>query len=153
MITVIYSSIDNVRIRRRFASLAGAQNFAFHWVGERPEIGSTYAVSGDGVGKIEVIGATLAELFPQTVEDTFLDEQAAYEQAEREWRALERQREIAEIHASAAEFAELTRVPRDPACRCSDEQLIHVGCECDRGSDFLRRSEGPQEAQDDDMPW
>ena len=36
--------------------------FAQYWVGKNPnKIGSTYAVSNDGIGKIEVMGATLAD--------------------------------------------------------------------------------------------
>ena len=37
--------------------------FAQYWVGKNPEIGSIYAVGGDGIGKIEVMGATLSDLF------------------------------------------------------------------------------------------
>lgn len=63
MIKVKYSSIDGGRKSRSFKSLKGARKFAQSWVGKYPEIGSTYAVSGDGVGKIEAEGVKLAELF------------------------------------------------------------------------------------------
>lgn len=63
-IRVRYQSIDRFRKTAKFKTLKGAQRFAHDWVGEHPEIGSHYAVSGDGVGKITVTGATLAELFP-----------------------------------------------------------------------------------------
>jgi hypothetical protein len=63
-ITVTYSSIDGARKTRRFKSLEGARAFACKWVGEHPEVGTGYAVSADGVGKVTVSGATLAELFP-----------------------------------------------------------------------------------------
>ena len=68
---VIYRSIDRVRIARSFKTLKGAQAFAHKWVGEHPEIATSfsvaasYAVSGDGVGKITVEGCTLAEIFPE----------------------------------------------------------------------------------------
>jgi hypothetical protein len=65
-ITVTYISIDRVRKRRQFKTLAGAQRFAQKWLGETPEVGWGYAVSSDGVGKVEVWGATLDELFPKT---------------------------------------------------------------------------------------
>jgi hypothetical protein len=45
-------------------SIAGASQFARKWVGDHPTIDSTYATSGDGMGKIEVAGANLKELFP-----------------------------------------------------------------------------------------
>jgi hypothetical protein len=64
-IRVVYSSIDGCRVGRRYKTLAGARKFAHHWLGEHPEIGGGYAVAGDGVGKVEVAGATLAELFPE----------------------------------------------------------------------------------------
>lgn len=69
MITVTYSTIDRFRKTRSFKTLVGARKFAHHWVGATPEIGSTYAVSGDGVGKITVEGVPLADLFDGAAED------------------------------------------------------------------------------------
>lgn len=63
MIKVRYSSIDRFSQTRSFATMAAARRFAQKWVGQNPEIGSHYAISGDGIGKITVTGATLAELF------------------------------------------------------------------------------------------
>jgi len=63
VIKVKYSSVDGGGKSRSFKSLKGARKFAQDWVGKNPEIGSTYAVSGDGIGKIEVMGAKLADLF------------------------------------------------------------------------------------------
>jgi hypothetical protein len=69
MIKVIYSSVDGTRTVRSFSTLAGARRFARLGVGRHPEIGSTYAVSADGIGKIEVHGdAKLADLFGEEVE-------------------------------------------------------------------------------------
>ena len=67
-ITVSYLSIDRFRKTRRFKTLAGARKFAHNWIGEAPTLGAGYAISDDGVGRITVQGATLAELFPRTVE-------------------------------------------------------------------------------------
>jgi len=64
-IKVSYRSIDRCSKSRRFKTLEGAQRFAQKWVGETPEMGASYAVSGDGIGKVTVTGATLAELFPK----------------------------------------------------------------------------------------
>lgn len=64
-IKVRYSSVDGGGApARTFKTLKGAQKFAHQWVGAHPEIGSTYAVSGDGIGKVTVSGASLRELFP-----------------------------------------------------------------------------------------
>ena len=64
-IKVKYSSIDGYHKYATFKTLKGAQNFAHKWVGGHPDIGSSYAVSYDGIGKIEVAGdATLKDLFP-----------------------------------------------------------------------------------------
>jgi hypothetical protein len=64
-IKVKYSSIDGVRTVRTFSTLQAARQFAHHCVGAHPEMGSTYAVSGDGIGKIEASGVPLADLFKQ----------------------------------------------------------------------------------------
>ena len=64
-IKVRYSSVDSYRKTAKFKTLKGAQKFAQDWVGKHPEIGSTYAVSSDGIGKVTVEGASLAELFPE----------------------------------------------------------------------------------------
>ena len=47
-----------------FSALTDAQRFAHDWIGPHPEIGRGYAVSGDGIGKIEARGITLTALFP-----------------------------------------------------------------------------------------
>jgi len=59
-----YSSVDGHAEERAFSSVAEAQRFAHRWIGPHPEIGRGYAVSGDGIGKIEARGITLAALFP-----------------------------------------------------------------------------------------
>ena len=64
-IKVTYSTIDRFRKVARFVKIENARAFAHKWVGPHPEIGSGYVVSGDGIGKIQVEGATLAELFPE----------------------------------------------------------------------------------------
>ena len=64
-IVVRYSTVDRFRTKRTFSTLNGASEFARHWIGDHPEIGSSYAVSSDGIGKITVEGATLQELFPE----------------------------------------------------------------------------------------
>jgi hypothetical protein len=64
-IRVTYSSIDRCRKTRTFKTLKGAQKFAQEYVGQTPEVGGWYAVSGDGVGKIECRGCSLIALFPQ----------------------------------------------------------------------------------------
>lgn len=62
-IKITYSTVDRFVKVGRYKTLKGAQAFAHKWVGEHPEMGSTYAVSGDGVGKVTVTGCTLKELF------------------------------------------------------------------------------------------
>ena len=70
MITVSYRSVDNFSESRRFKTLAGAQRYARMRVGDSPEIGCgfgrPYAISDDGIGRIMVKGASLADLFPET---------------------------------------------------------------------------------------
>lgn len=64
-IIVTYTSIDGARTLRRFSDLQAAQKFAHQWVGERPSLGHSYAVSDDGIGKITVSGVSLRDLFPE----------------------------------------------------------------------------------------
>ena len=65
IITVRYRSLDGYSMTRRFKTLAGARKFAPKWVGAPPEIGSSYAICDDGIGKITVEGALIHDLFPQ----------------------------------------------------------------------------------------
>lgn len=65
MIKVRYKSIDRFSQSRSFKTLKGAQRFAQKWVGPTPELGTWYAVSGDGVGRITVEGCSLEDLFPK----------------------------------------------------------------------------------------
>jgi hypothetical protein len=65
MIKVKYSCEGRIAKWRSFRTLGRARVFAQYWVGKNPEIGSTYALSRDGIGKIEVRGATLADLFSE----------------------------------------------------------------------------------------
>jgi len=53
-IVVRYKAIDGFAQTRRFKTLAGARRFAQRCVGRMPEVGSGYAVSADGVGRITV---------------------------------------------------------------------------------------------------
>lgn len=62
-IMVRYSSIDGCRMVRRFKTLAGARRFAHEYVGKGADVGRSYAISSDGVGKVTVEGITLNELF------------------------------------------------------------------------------------------
>ena len=59
-----YSSVDGHDEEQAFSALTDAQRFAHDWIGPHPEIGRGYAVSGDGIGKIEARGISLAALFP-----------------------------------------------------------------------------------------
>lgn len=129
-IKIRYSAVDGYGELRAFKSLAGAKRYAVRRVGEHPEIGSYYAVSGDGVGKIEVYGgdASLADLFPPEP-DPYAAEQAAYEAHMAEEARLDR--EDAEREAAFwREEAKKYEPYRAPGCKCSDHQLIHVGCDC-----------------------
>ena len=78
-ITVTYTSIDRYRKKGKFKTLKGAQRFAQKWVGATPSLGSFYAVSFDGIGKVTVEGATLFDLFPEHVESKEHAQRAAYE--------------------------------------------------------------------------
>lgn len=63
MIKVKYTSVDGYRSTRPFKTLKGARAFAQKYVGKNPDMGSFYAVSSDGIGKITVEGVPLKDLF------------------------------------------------------------------------------------------
>lgn len=63
MIKLYFSTVEGSRWVKQYKTLAGARKAALKQLGP-PEIGSTYAISGDGVCKVQVAGATLKELFP-----------------------------------------------------------------------------------------
>lgn len=65
MIIITYESIDRYKTHRGFTYLSSAQRWAQKWIGKAPTLGSTYAISDDGIGKITVTGCTLKELFPE----------------------------------------------------------------------------------------
>jgi hypothetical protein len=65
IIKVTYTSLDGAKEVKRFGTITGASEYAKKWVGDHPTIGSQYAISDDGIGKIEVTGSTLEELFPE----------------------------------------------------------------------------------------
>lgn len=62
-VQVSYYSIDGVQKHENFHTIEEARAFAQKWVGEHPEIGRGYAISGDGIGKVTVRGCSLYELF------------------------------------------------------------------------------------------
>lgn len=63
-IKITYRACDGYSKSKTFKTLASAQKYAQRQIGEHPEMGGTYAVSGDGIGTIRVQGATLREIFP-----------------------------------------------------------------------------------------
>ena len=62
-ITVFYWTIDGVGIRKTFGALESAREWAQDWVGANADLGSYYAVSPDGIGKITCEGVTIRQLF------------------------------------------------------------------------------------------
>jgi hypothetical protein len=66
-IKIRYSTVDRHSETREFDAIEPAREFAQFWLGRHPEMGRGYAISDDGIGKIEVIGVSLATLFPEAV--------------------------------------------------------------------------------------
>ncbi|WP_171181152.1 hypothetical protein [Ruegeria sp. HKCCD8929] len=69
MITVTYLASDGFTKTETFTTRSEAREFAVHWVGEHPEMGGTYAISGDGVGRITAEGISINDLFQKEVTD------------------------------------------------------------------------------------
>lgn len=69
MIRLRYSSLDGVNALKVYKRLQDAREFAQLMVGKRPDFGVGYAVSFDGIGKIEVYGDTkLTDLFGEELQ-------------------------------------------------------------------------------------
>ena len=70
-IRIRYETIDRFRETRRFQTLTGARAYARRRLGDTFDISDTfhYAIAGDGVGKITVVGTDLYTLLGVTRPD------------------------------------------------------------------------------------
>lgn len=130
MIKIRYSAVDGFSKRKSFKTLKGARKYAIEMLGKYPSFGSYYAVSDDGVGKIEVIeGVKLRDLFGEEPGAPTEEEIEAAQQAA--WEAAMRTEEEVEFAQIRAEYEKLNKPrSRDPRCTCSEQQLALVGCNC-----------------------
>jgi hypothetical protein len=71
MIKLRFTTLDGIRKTKKFKTLAGARKAAHDWVGKSAEIGSTYAISGDGVVKVTTEGCSLFDIWPDQKEDYY----------------------------------------------------------------------------------
>lgn len=116
-IVIHHEAIDGAKGFKKFNDLKWARQEAQKWVGKHPEIGSTYAVSGDGIVKVMVEGAALSEIFPAPANEAQVfamkhqpEPQSETERVEQE--TLEQQainHEIATFDQMQAEEAEQAR--------------------------------------------
>jgi hypothetical protein len=69
-IRVTYSTVDGYRVYRTFKTLKGASRFAVKWIGETPEVSTTfnYAVGPSGCSKI-TSNIPVGDLFPKLSSD------------------------------------------------------------------------------------
>ena len=65
-IRVTASFVGGGETTRTFKTLGAARELAQYRAGTRPELGSSYAVSSDGIATVRVTGASLADLFPDS---------------------------------------------------------------------------------------
>lgn len=63
MISITYLAVDGFTETRAFETHAEARTYAVHWIGAHPEIGRSYAISGDGIGRITAEGIAIHDLF------------------------------------------------------------------------------------------
>lgn len=118
MIKLRFTTLDGIRKTKKFKTLAGARKAAHDWVGTNAEIGSYYAISGDGVVKVTTEGCKLTDIWP--VEDGDCDDgQGPRESYETGGGEFDPGADYGDEHP-----------PRPTGCTCSDYQLIQVGCDC-----------------------
>lgn len=72
LIRMYYSTIDGVNIHKACETIEEARSWAMTWVGEHPEIGSYYAISGDGIGKVMVDDCSIRDIFPENAVYVFI---------------------------------------------------------------------------------
>jgi hypothetical protein len=123
MITLRFSTIDGCRSTKRYKTIEGARKAVAYRLGSF-ELGGTYAISGDGIVKVEADGCKLSDLREPDAYREPTDEEI--DEFERE----EARREAAAEAAYWASQAVSYRPYRTPGCKCSDQQLTLVGCEC-----------------------
>ena len=87
-----------------------ARAYAHKRVGAAPELGSFYAVSGDGVGRIFMAGTTWAELFPALFPP--------------------KPEPAPPTPAWTPEDVAMVRAAGDGRCVCTDAELEQHGCSC-----------------------
>lgn len=127
LIRLYFSTVDNCRSTRTFKSLKGAQKAAWDRVGKHPEIGSNYAVSGDGIAKVVVSGdATLAQLFPPTPDEYKLEAGRAIYRNGKPFIAIMRCGD-----AEATEVDDVTRLIAAKVFNCDYNGLIQKCPDCD----------------------
>lgn len=140
MIAIRYEACDGFRQRRTFKTLIGARRYSHERIGETPELGRTYAASGDGVGTIRVDGATLLDIFPLLAPKPEREPRPylSYEQMQGDtgndyderdersigYEAIGKQYPI-ELDKNGMPFV------RPKGCTCSQDQIELVGCDCD----------------------
>lgn len=107
-IIVRTEACDGYRATRVFKTIEKARACAVDRVGERPEYGSGYAVSFDGIVTVSVQGCTLRELFEGKAKpaepdphDAWAAEQARLDEADREEQRLQEEAELADYRARA----------------------------------------------------
>jgi hypothetical protein len=126
VIKIRYSAVDGFNKLKSFKTLKGARKYAQEMVGKYPSFGSYYAVSDDGVGKIEVIeGVKLRDLFGDEGGDELkmMSDDEAMEAAFEAFQLAQQERVMAEEN-------KVLRAYRLAGCSCSEQQLNLVGCDC-----------------------
>ena len=126
MIKIRYSAVDGFNKLKSFKTLKGARKYAIEMLGKYPSFGSYYAVSDDGVGKIEVIeGVKLRDLFGDEGGDELkmMSDDEAMEAAFEAFQLAQQERVMAEEN-------KVLRAYRAAGCTCSEQQLNLVGCDC-----------------------
>lgn len=103
-VTILYTAVDGSRMIKDFKTLNGAKGFAHKMIGEHPEMGGHYAVSGDGIGKVQVTGVSLNELFPEKTPARVEPEMNNQNTVKEHWLACVTERLTVVIPAGHAEF-------------------------------------------------
>jgi len=189
-IIIGYTSVDGARARKTFKTLAAARAYATKMVGANPDTCGSYAVSDDGVGKIIVVGVTLAALFADPslppppaapVDGDFgvkswgeydvpsycgnytgigvSSSVEAYADPRAAVAYVESYEDDGGYHPEVVRLVDGLWVsapafgPEPDHCRCSHDQLAHVGCDCGFVEEGRSRPLPARSCAFDDMPF
>lgn len=134
MFHLLYTSIDGAKKHSRTETIKGARAFVTRRLGDTFEIGSSYAISADGVGKVQIVaGTTWRELFADRYAAAGIPKPITMEG----WEFLSAEEEAEyEAHVAACPTHNLTRPDRLNCYGMTIQEVARFGARVDAGDEL-----------------